>query len=82
MEYDLDLLKNDDIDCWKLKEQMLKKISELAVEFYRAMLRSVDVSEDMVIFYKVLEVVTYSMEKEDLGSILAEIREKKQEGER
>lgn len=75
VEYDLELLKKDDDECRELKEQMLKRISELAVEFYREMLRNVDVSEDMVIFYKVLEVVTYRMEKEELEAILAEIGE-------
>ncbi|MBQ8625779.1 MAG: hypothetical protein IJ419_06445 [Agathobacter sp.] len=79
VEYDLDLLKKDDDECRELKEQLLKEIQELAVEFYRAMLMHVNISKHMEIFYKVLEVVTYRMETENLESILEEIREKKQE---
>lgn len=78
VEYDLNLLKNDDSECRELKEQMLQDLQELAVEFYRAMLMKKDVSDHMVIFHKALEVVTYPLEKEDLEAILMEIQEKKE----
>lgn len=77
-EYDLDLLNEDEIQCKELKEQMLQDLQDLAVEFYRAMLRKEDVSEHVVIFYKGLEVVTYPMDAETLEGIVEEIREKKQ----
>ena len=77
-EYDLDLFNEEEASCRELKEQMLLDLQELAVEFYRAMLMKVDVSEHVVIFYKVLEVVTYHMEAEMLEAILGEIQEKKQ----
>ena len=74
-EYDLELLNED--ECRELKEQMLRDIQETAVEFYRAMMVGIDVSEHMEIFFKVLEVVTYQMEAQMLEEIMREIREEK-----
>ena len=56
-DYDLNRLAEDEGQCRGLKEQVLRDIQEAAVEFYRAMMLGIDVSEHMEIFYKVQTVL-------------------------
>ncbi|MBQ8519545.1 MAG: hypothetical protein IJ455_08100 [Agathobacter sp.] len=74
-EYDLDLLKEEEETCQKIKYQMLSELQEAAKKVYQAMMLKMDVSEQMDIFYKVLEIVTYTFEPEDLLKIQEELKE-------
>lgn len=76
-EYDLDLLKEDEIVCQEAKKQMLSEIQDAAKDVYQAMMLKRDMSEHMDIFYKVLEIVTYTFEIEDLVEIQEEVKEKR-----
>lgn len=77
-EYNLDLLNEDKEPCRALKEQMLHDIQETAVEYYRALMLGIDISEHTEIFYKVLEVVTYHWDAQALDEMLGEIQEEMQ----
>lgn len=78
-EYDLDVLKEEDVTCQEVKHQMLSEIQDAAKDVYQAMMLKADMSEHMDIFYKILEIVTYTFELEDLQEIQNEVKEKRKE---
>lgn len=76
-EYDLDLWKEEDISCQEAKRHLLSEIQDAAKDVYQAMMLKKDMSEHMEIFYKVLEILTYTFELEELKEIQNEVKEKR-----
>lgn len=76
-EYDIDLWKEEEEICQEIKAEMIGEILGMAQLVYQAMLLKRDMSENMDIFYKVLEIVTYDFEVEDLRAVQQEIEESK-----
>lgn len=72
-EYDIALWKEENEVCQEIKGQMLKELLETAQIVYQGMMLKKDMSEYMDIFYKVLEIVTYDFEAEELREVVEEI---------
>lgn len=73
-EYDVELWKEEEELCQQIKEQMVKEILDAAQMVYQGMMLGKDMSEGMFIFYKVLEIVTYEFEAEELREVQEEIK--------
>lgn len=74
-EYNVNLWGEEDEACQKIKSQMIKELLDTAQMVYQGMMLKNDMSEEMLIFYKVLEVVTYEFEIEELEKVQEEIIE-------
>lgn len=77
-EYDVELWKEEDEVCQEIKGQMIKVLLDTAQMIYQGMMLKKDMSEDMEIFYKILEIVTYQFEAEELREVLEELLETKE----
>ncbi len=73
-EYDLELWNEEEEQYRVLKEQILLEIQETAVKFYQAFMMGKDISAHAEIFYKTLEMVTYSLDVPTLEELKSEIQ--------
>lgn len=77
-EYDVDLWKEESEICREIKRQMIVDVLHLAQFVYQGRMLKKDMSGGMDIFYKVLEIVTYEFEAEELREVQQEISEKQE----
>lgn len=73
-EYDVNLWSVESKACQEVKERMMKELLNMAQMIYQGMMLKKDISEEMYIFYKVLEIVTYEFQVEELEEVQQEIK--------
>lgn len=77
-EYDVELWKKEDEICRAIKRQMIEELLEAAQDVYQGMMLKKDMSTGMDIFYKVLEIVTYEFEAQELREVQRELKENRE----